>query len=92
VSSTQRRLTPDDVAGHVRSALGADASVRACSPLAGGGFAAVWRVDLADGRTVVLKVGPAPGVRLLRRRPTHPSHPTSLIEGLFALVDLHSRE
>src|SRR5262249_24407903 len=60
------RLTPDDVAGYVRSALGADAPVRACSPLAGGGFAAVWRVHLADGHTVVLKVGPPPGVPLLR--------------------------
>jgi aminoglycoside phosphotransferase (APT) family kinase protein len=38
----------------------------ACRPLTGGGFAAVWQVRLDDGADTVLKVGPAPGVRLLR--------------------------
>lgn len=35
------------------------------TPLAGGGFAAVWRVRLGDGRDTVLKVGPPPDARLL---------------------------
>ncbi len=33
--------------------------------LSGGTFAAVWRVALADGREVVVKVGPPPTTRLL---------------------------
>lgn len=33
--------------------------------LGGGTFAAVWRVTLADGREVVVKVGPPPAARLL---------------------------
>jgi aminoglycoside phosphotransferase (APT) family kinase protein len=39
--------------------------VLATTPLTGGGFAAVHRVELSDGRQVVLKAGPAPGTRLL---------------------------
>ncbi|MFI5936331.1 phosphotransferase [Actinoplanes sp. NPDC051494] len=42
------------------------ASVRDATELAGGTFAAVWRVALADGREVVVKAGPPPGVRMLR--------------------------
>ncbi|MET8147685.1 phosphotransferase family protein [Actinoplanes sp. NPDC049668] len=34
--------------------------------LSGGGFAAVWRATLTDGREVVVKVGPPPSARLLR--------------------------
>lgn len=45
-------------------ALGTE--VHEATELVGGGFAAVWRLDLADGRTVVLKVGPAPETPLLR--------------------------
>lgn len=47
----------------VSASLGGE--VVSAQPLAGGGFAAVWRATLADGRDVVLKVGPEPGVALL---------------------------
>jgi aminoglycoside phosphotransferase (APT) family kinase protein len=64
-SPTQRQLTDAVVAALVRASFGPHASVAHAGPLAGGGFAAVWRVRLADGRDTVLKVGPPPGVRLL---------------------------
>ena len=64
-SPTQRRLTPHDVAKLVRISFGPQAEVADAAPLTGGGFAAVWRVRLADGRDSVLKVGPAPDARLL---------------------------
>ena len=41
-------------------------NVSDAAELSGGGFAAVWRAVLADGRDVVVKVGPAAGARLLR--------------------------
>jgi len=41
-------------------------NVSDAAELSGGGFAAVWRAGLADGRDVVVKVGPAAGARLLR--------------------------
>ena len=47
-SPTQRRLELDEVAALVDGSLG---SVVAGEQLGGGGFAAVWRVGLADGRT-----------------------------------------
>lgn len=62
-SPTRRRLTLDEVAALVDASLG---RVVAGQELHGGGFAAVWRVGLDDGRTVVVKVAPPPGVRLLR--------------------------
>lgn len=65
-SPTQVALTPGDVAGYVTDAFGSTVTVRSCAPLSGGGFAAVWRVALSDGREVVLKVGPDPQTRLLR--------------------------
>lgn len=63
-SPTRRSLSFEDVAALARQSL--DAEVAAAHPLDGGGFAAVWRVDLADGRRTVVKVGPAAGVPLLR--------------------------
>lgn len=63
-SPTQRVLRPADVEALVDASFGT--GVAECAVLAGGGFAAVWRVRLSDGRQVVLKVAPAPGVRLLR--------------------------
>ncbi|GIJ46475.1 phosphotransferase [Virgisporangium aliadipatigenens] len=65
-SPTQVRLTPGQLEAYARQAFGADAVLADCAELGGGGFAAVWRLRLADGRTGVLKVGPPPGVRLLR--------------------------
>lgn len=41
-------------------------NVSDAAELSGGGFAAVWRAILADGRDVVVKIGPAAGARLLR--------------------------
>ena len=64
VSPTQQQLSPDDVGAVVADALGVDPS--RCTVLSGGEFAAVWRIDLRDGRAVVLKVGPASGVGLLQ--------------------------
>jgi aminoglycoside phosphotransferase (APT) family kinase protein len=64
-SPTQRDLDVSDVTRFVRSALG-PVEIQDADEFTGGGFAAVWRVDLTDGRSVVLKVGPPPEARLLR--------------------------
>jgi aminoglycoside phosphotransferase (APT) family kinase protein len=64
-SPTQRQLAASDVAALVRASFGPRAAVVDTAPLTGGGFAAVWRVRLDDGRDTVLKVGPPPGVHLL---------------------------
>ena len=58
LSPTQRDLGEIEIASYVRDAFGPDAKAVAVAPLSGGGFASVTRVDLADGRSVVLKVGP----------------------------------
>lgn len=63
-SPTQRDLTRADVDRHAAETLGV--GVRDAAELSGGGFAAVWRLALDDGRDVVLKVGPPPEARLLR--------------------------
>jgi aminoglycoside phosphotransferase (APT) family kinase protein len=63
VSPTQQRLSLPIIADLVRAALGIE--VLTGEELPGGGFAAVWRADLADGRTVVVKVGPRRDVPLL---------------------------
>lgn len=65
---TQRELTRGDLARYVRAGLGPDAVVVAAGELTGGGFATVWRLTVRHGertRDLVLKVGPAPGTRLL---------------------------
>ncbi|WP_155375456.1 phosphotransferase family protein [Catellatospora vulcania] len=64
-SPTQPELTPGDVAAKVRAAFGSGVTVADATELSGGGFAAVWRARLSDGRDVVLKVGPSPQVPLL---------------------------
>jgi aminoglycoside phosphotransferase (APT) family kinase protein len=64
-SPTQRSLTASDIDALVRASFGPRAAVAHAAPLAGGGFAAVWRVRLVDGRDTVLKVGPPPDARLL---------------------------
>lgn len=58
-------LSRAEIAAVVVDGLGAVDVVDAVE-LSGGTFAAVWRVSLADGRDVVVKVGPPPGARLLR--------------------------
>jgi fructosamine-3-kinase len=63
-SPTQRDLSPADLDAMVAAPLGSE--VVAAEELSGGGFAAVWRATLADGRAVVVKVGPPPSARLLR--------------------------
>jgi fructosamine-3-kinase len=62
-SPTQRELHIDDIALLIRRGL--DTTVVNAAELTGGGFAAVWRATLADGRDVVVKVGPPPDARLL---------------------------
>ncbi|MBL7254084.1 phosphotransferase family protein [Paractinoplanes lichenicola] len=78
-SPTQPSVDADDIAEIVRDGLGlgvsspASSSPALSSPalsspaveLSGGGFAAVWRATLTDGREVVIKVGPPPAARLL---------------------------
>ena len=63
-SPTQPQLSVADVDAIVRRGLGSPAVDAA--ELSGGGFAAVWRATLTDGRDVVVKVGPPPEARLLR--------------------------
>ncbi|MGK5678242.1 phosphotransferase [Actinoplanes sp. URMC 104] len=62
-SPTQPVLDAGDVAGIVLDGLGV--AVSGGEELGGGGFASVWRVTLADGRDVVVKVGPPRWARLL---------------------------
>ena len=62
-SPTQPDLTAADIAGIVRRGLGT--GITGATELTGGGFAGVWRAGTADGRDVVVKVGPPPGARLL---------------------------
>jgi fructosamine-3-kinase len=63
-SPTQPVLSRAGVESVLTDGLGAVDIVDAAE-LSGGTFATVWRVALADGREVVVKVGPAPSARLL---------------------------
>ncbi|WP_433043945.1 phosphotransferase [Dactylosporangium sp. CS-033363] len=63
-SPTQRQLTPADVTALLQARFGRTAVH--CGPLSGGTFAAVWHATLEDGTEAVVKVGPPPGVPLLR--------------------------
>jgi aminoglycoside phosphotransferase (APT) family kinase protein len=63
-SPTQRNLDFSAIEALLSGAFGVDVSN--AGELSGGGFAAVWRAGLADGRDVVVKVGPPAGARLLR--------------------------
>ncbi|MFI5910014.1 phosphotransferase family protein [Dactylosporangium sp. NPDC051541] len=64
ISPTQRQLTPDAVAALLRQHF--SRTVVHCGPLSGGTYAAVWAVTLDDGTEAVVKIGPPPGVPLLR--------------------------
>jgi fructosamine-3-kinase len=64
-SPTQRAFTEADVAAAARTAFPDTPMVR-CARFSGGSFGTAWRVELADGRTVALKVGPDPAAKLLR--------------------------
>ena len=64
-SQTQRELTADEVAGLVGRWLGPSGKVVDAQELGGGGFAAVWRVVVDDGRSVVLKTSPPQDAVLL---------------------------
>ncbi len=50
----------------VTAAFGAHAAIGRYAELRDGYFNAAYQIDLADGRRVVLKVAPAPGVRVMR--------------------------
>jgi len=54
LSPTQRDLREIEIARYVREAFGPDAEIVAVTPLSGGGFASVTRIDLADGRRLEL--------------------------------------
>jgi hypothetical protein len=58
-------LTPRDIGSFIRTTLG-EAEIASSTEISGGGYAAVWKVSLRDGREVVLKVGPPPDVPQLR--------------------------
>lgn len=63
-SPTQRILDFSAIEALLDKAFGVNVSD--AGELSGGGFAAVWRARLTDGRDVVVKVGPPAGARLLR--------------------------
>ena len=63
--ATQRAMDAATVRRLVAASLGDGVKVVSTSALAGGEFAAVWRVDLADGRELVLKAAPPDAVPLL---------------------------
>ncbi|HZM78852.1 MAG TPA: hypothetical protein VFC19_24250, partial [Candidatus Limnocylindrales bacterium] len=64
-SPTQRALTPAGIERYVKAAI-PGAGVASCEEMSGGGYATVWRVSIAGGPDVVLKVGPPREVRQLR--------------------------
>ena len=59
LSPTQRDLGEAEIARYMRDAFGPTVKILAATPLSGGGFASVTRIDLNNGRNVVLKVGPS---------------------------------
>ena len=63
-SPTQPTLSRARVESVLADGLG-EVTVLDTAELSGGTFAAVWRASLADGREVVVKVGPPPSARLL---------------------------
>jgi phosphotransferase family enzyme len=65
-SPTQRSLSVADIQEILGSPiLDLGSPILDAAELSGGGFAAVWRAKLVDGREVVVKVGPPATARLL---------------------------
>lgn len=65
-SPTVTALDPDQLDALLLITFGATVRATDYTALTGGGFASVWRADLDDGRSVVIKVSPPAGTRLLR--------------------------
>jgi aminoglycoside phosphotransferase (APT) family kinase protein len=66
-SSPTKRPVPDaELRAVARAAFGPDAELVAWRELTDGTFNTAYDLELADGRRVVLKVAPPPGLRLLR--------------------------
>ena len=82
---TQRTMDATTVRRLVATSLGAGVQVVSTCPLTGGEFAAVWRVDLTDGRALALKAGPPDAVPLL-------GYERDLVRAEAAYLDLvHAR-
>jgi aminoglycoside phosphotransferase (APT) family kinase protein len=64
-SRTKVPVSDGDLAAMVRRGFGADAEVAECVELPEGTYNAAYRVDLAGGPRLVLKVAPPPGLKLL---------------------------
>jgi fructosamine-3-kinase len=65
-SRTKQQLTRQDIEALVRHGLGPQATLAAHTELTDGAFSAVHALTLTDGRDLVLKVAPEPGLKLLR--------------------------
>ena len=64
--ATKRELTADQIRELVLHGLGGRAELAGWQEITDGNYAAVYAVDLTDGREMVLKVAPDPGLRLMR--------------------------
>lgn len=64
--ATKRDLSAGQIAELVRHGLGPAVELAGWYEITDGSYAAVYAVDLADGRELVLKVAPDPGLRLMR--------------------------
>ena len=65
-SITKRHLTDHEIRMVLHRAFGPDTEPLRTTAFTEGCFAAVYGIDLADGRELVLKVSPSPQLRLLR--------------------------
>jgi aminoglycoside phosphotransferase (APT) family kinase protein len=64
-SLTKRRVDHGTVAALIREAFGPSAAMARCTELNDGFFNAAFRIQLEDGRDIVLKISPAPEAALL---------------------------
>lgn len=65
-SRTKRRMSQEAIADLLREAWRPDADLRGCEEFTDGWFCSVYGLDLADGRRMVLKLAPEPGLTLMR--------------------------